>query len=82
MKPADRYILEFLAPYRYKSNPVRVKPASIALNLPYSSNWIGQRCRALAKHGLLNSADCGYWITEGSEQFIAGELDVDDLLEE
>jgi len=81
MKPADSYILEFLSSCRYKGEPARIKPASIALNIPYSANWVGQRCRALAKRGLLNAADGSYWIAELGEEFVAGGLDVDDLLE-
>lgn len=80
MKPADAYILEFLASCRYKGEPARIKPASIALNVPYSANWVGQRCRSLAKHGLLNAADGGYWISELGEKFVAGDLGVNDLL--
>lgn len=81
MKPADSYILEFLSGCRYKGQPAHIKPASVALNLPYSANWIGQRCRALAKRGLLNAADGGYWISELGEQFLAEELEVEDLLD-
>lgn len=77
MKPADPYILDFMA-----SHGARMKPASIALNVPYSSNWVGQRCRALAKHGLLNSADGSYWISDRGKQFAADELEPADLLDE
>jgi len=80
MKPADAYILEFLASCRYKGEPACIKPASIALNVPYSANWVGQRCRALAKWGLLNAAEGGYWISELGNQFVVGDLEVDDLL--
>ena len=80
MKPADSYILEFLDSCHYNGEPARIKPASIALNVPYSANWVGQRCRALAKRGLLNAVDGGYWVSELGQQFVAGDLDVDDLL--
>jgi hypothetical protein len=82
MAPADEYILGFLGALEYKSSAVRIKPASIALNLPYSPNWIGQRCRALAEHALLNSAEGGYWISDRGRAYLAGELGPEDLREE
>lgn len=77
MKPADPYILDFMA-----SHGARMKPASIALNVPYTSNWVGQRCRSLAKHDLLESSGGAYWISERGRRFVAGELKPEDLLEE
>jgi len=74
MTPADEYIVQFMA-----SHGARLKPASVALNVPYSANWVGQRCPELARRGLLNSKDGSYWISDLGQQFVDGELDVDDL---
>ncbi|MFP8891819.1 hypothetical protein ACLI4U_18915 (plasmid) [Natrialbaceae archaeon A-CW2] len=76
MKPADTYILDFMA-----STDAKLKPASIALNVPYSPNWVGQRCRQLAKRDLLEQFpdDGAYKITEKGKRVVDEEIDPADL---
>ncbi|MFC7216441.1 hypothetical protein ACFQO4_20495 [Saliphagus sp. GCM10025334] len=76
MKPADTYILDFMA-----STDAKLKPASIALNVPYSANWVGQRCRELTSRGLLENFpdDGAYKITEKGKQVAEREIDAEDL---
>ncbi|ADB63987.1 hypothetical protein Htur_5100 (plasmid) [Haloterrigena turkmenica DSM 5511] len=76
MKPADTYILEFMA-----QTQAKLKPASIALNVPYSPNWVGQRCRELAKRGLLehDSENGAYTITENGISVAEREIDAGEL---
>ncbi len=76
MKPADTYILEFMA-----ETGAKLKPASIALNVPYSSNWVGQRCRKMAEYNLLekHEDESAYSITELGKQAVAGNLEPEEL---
>jgi len=78
MKPSDRPILEELAEYGGW-----MTPKGLSLNLPYTSNWTGQRLRALVNHGLAERHEevAGYRITERGRKFLASEIDADDLFE-
>lgn len=76
MKPADTYILEFMS-----QTQAKLKPASIALNVPYSPNWVGQRCRELSNRDLLeHDAEKGaYTITEKGIAVAERETDASEL---
>jgi hypothetical protein len=51
--------------------------------IPYSPNWVGQRCRELADRGLLehDAENSAYSITEMGRRAAEGSLDTDDLEE-
>ena len=78
---ADERIMEFL---RDKGNH---PPSAIAENLfeispelDYNPVYVGNRCRKLAKSGLLVNVGGGaYSITEQGEAFLDGDLDAGDL---
>jgi len=76
MKPADTYILEFMA-----SSGGKLKPASIALNVPYSANWVGQRCRELSTYSLLEHDEehSAYSITEKGKEVAVRNIDANEL---
>jgi predicted transcriptional regulator len=76
MRPSDRPILEELADYGGW-----MTPKGLSLNLPYTSNWVGQRLRELVEYELVERQkdEPGYKITERGREFLAGDLDADDL---
>ena len=76
MKPSDRPILAGLA-----DCGVWMTPKALSLNIPYTSNWIGQRLRVMVIVGLVERQDDepGYRPTDMGQAFLAGELDADDL---
>lgn len=75
MKGADPVILQELANYGGW-----MKPASLHLNVHFSRNYVGQRCRELARHELLEQHDEGaYRISDRGHQYVNGELNPDDL---
>lgn len=78
MRPADPYILRFM-----DTSGAELKPASIALNVPYSANWVGQRCRKLSKHGLLERDEehSSYSITDLGRRVAREELSSDEVEE-
>lgn len=45
--------------------------------IPYSAQHVGDRCRKLAEHGLVENVGNGvYRITERGEQYLEGELNM------
>src|SRR6056297_2992539 len=78
MKPADQVILQELARYGGW-----MKPASLKLNVHFSGDWVGQRCRTLTDHNLLerhdDPAEGAYRITDRGQEYIEGTLSVSDL---
>jgi predicted transcriptional regulator len=76
MKPADTYILEFMA-----MSGGWLKPASIALNVLYSANWAGQPCRELSERRLLEHDDenSAYRISDKGKRAAGGEIDAGEV---
>lgn len=76
LKPSDRPIVAEIGNYGGW-----VKPATLALNLPYTRGHIARRCKLLAKHGLLERHDetAAYRITETGQKFLADSIDPVDL---
>lgn len=70
MKPSDDPILEFV------EHVGEVTPSVIARNLDMHRKYAGERCRELAKYGLLESTGDGFYrITSSGERYLSGELD-------
>ncbi|TKX47999.1 MarR family transcriptional regulator [Halorubrum sp. ASP121] len=68
----DERILELFA----ESEDEFMSPSEIAENprVPYSSQYVGQRCRKLAKHGLLLSVGNGiYKVTDEGLAYLESE---------
>lgn len=76
LKPSDYPILQEMEKYDGWHTP-----KSLSLNLPNTRNWLGQRCRELAAHQLVerHESEPGYRITEKGKAFLAGDLDPSDL---
>lgn len=73
---ADDRILEFLQ----EEGPHAPSKISGDERFPWSRQHIGNRCRELARRGLLRNIGNGvYTITEDGEQYLAGELDASEL---
>lgn len=78
MTPADRPILQELADVGGRWQ----KPATLALNMPYSRYHIADRLRTLADHQLVERKSdniAAYRITDRGRAFLAAEIDVRDL---
>jgi predicted transcriptional regulator len=57
-------------------------PATIAVNLDYTRNWVSKRLSRLLDAGLVERTDSAHYrITELGQDYIAGEVEAD-LLEE
>ena len=55
-----------------------MSPSEIAGNdrIPYSSQYVGERCRKLANHGLLSAVGNGiYTVTDEGLAYLEGEFD-------
>jgi len=76
MKPSDYPILQELAKYEGWHTP-----KNLSLNLPNTRNWLGQRCRKLEEHGLVerHESEPGYRITENGKRLLRGELEPEEL---
>jgi len=81
--PADPHLLEFLVNCRDRhGNYAILRPASISDNIPYSREHVGNRCRALAEHGILDRVGHGrYRLTELGGKVARGELSDEELAE-
>jgi Mn-dependent DtxR family transcriptional regulator len=74
MVPSDDPILEYLA------DAGEVPPAVIGRNIDSHPNYVGERCRLLAKYGLVDRRDDGYYaLTADGRDYLAGDLDADQL---
>ena len=74
MVPIDDAILE------YVRDAGEVPPAVIGRNIDTHRNYAGERCRTLAKYGLLERHDDGYYsISEYGEGYLDEELDATEL---
>lgn len=79
MKPVDHAILSLLG----GSQHLKLTPNNIAQNIGYNNEYVSKRCKELAAHQLVerdgSTSDPFYAITERGEQYLAGELDAEDL---
>lgn len=74
MNPADDAILE------YTRDAGEVPPAVIGRNIDMHRNYAGERCRELAKYGLLERLEGGYYrLTDTGRGYLDEELDADAL---
>ncbi|OAQ54796.1 PhiH1 repressor-like protein [Natrinema mahii] len=72
--PTDERILEVL------DTGLMLGPTAIAKNIEKHRVTVSDRLRTLREYGLVDSPEDGYYsITDLGEQYLAGELDADDL---
>jgi len=77
LKPSDYPIVDEIGDYGGW-----MKPATLALNLPYSRNHISRRCLVLVEHEILERYDdetAAYRITYRGRAYLSGDLDADEL---
>jgi repressor of nif and glnA expression len=75
MTQGDERILEFL-----REKDIVASAAVIAANIDYTGEYISRRCRELTDAGLLQRVDASnYRLTDLGEQFLAGEVDAQDI---
>lgn len=75
MTRADDYILEFLG-----HNDIIASPRVISANIDYSHQYVNERMKPLRENGLVkNTGDGLYKITDKGREYLAGDLDADDL---
>lgn len=77
MTQADERVLEFL-----DEKNIVASPSVIATNIDYTGEYISRRCRTLTDAGLLQRVDpSNYRITDFGEQFLAGKVDAEQLID-
>jgi predicted transcriptional regulator len=75
MSQCDNRILELL-----EETDIVATPFVISKNIDYSRQYVNQRVRVLAENELLENVGEGlYRITDRGRQYLAGDLDKDDL---
>lgn len=75
MTSADNRILEFL-----RDKEIVASPRVISVNIDYDRQYVSKRLRILAQNDLVDNVDTGlYQITGRGQQYLAGDLDKDDL---
>jgi len=75
MTQADERVLEFL-----HEKDIVASPSVIAANIDYTGEYISRRCQQLEDAELIQRVDAtNYCITDIGEQYLAGELDAEDL---
>lgn len=81
LKPADRYILEFMVVKHPRSGEyIQLSPKIIGVNTTVSRKHAGARCRALSEKGLVERTDRGvYRLTDLGQKFVDGQLGVEEL---
>lgn len=72
--PIHYAVLEF-----FSNHDITVRPVSLAKNIDYTRNYVGQTCRELASIGLLVREDQFYSLTDKGRRFLDGDLPADDL---
>ena len=80
MTRADDAILELLSEAGIAANP-----STIAFNIDYDRRYVSQRCRMLAKHGLVDRVHeqkAMYRVTSLGERYLLGDLAASDIEEE
>lgn len=76
MTLADDRILEYLSENE-TGTPKRMADSGL---VRFSRSYVTQRCKRLVNHGLLRHLGNGvYVITEEGKQYLAGEVDAEDL---
>lgn len=75
MNQTDDRILELLS-----DSGLALSPASVAVNLDYSRNWISRRMSKLQDENLIEKVNGShYQITARGEAYLAGEIAVEEL---
>ncbi|TKX72381.1 ArsR family transcriptional regulator [Halorubrum sp. GN11GM_10-3_MGM] len=73
--PIDDRILEALA-----TSGLVLSPSVIAFNIDKARSEVNRRLSVLVDHGLVERVKRGYYkITETGDQYLAGDLDPDEL---
>lgn len=81
LTPADVTILQFLNVSRdLNSNPSIQTPTTIAANTGHEQSYVGERCRHLLDHELVERVERGkYRLSERGEMLLAGDIDPSEL---
>lgn len=80
MSIVDDRILEYLSEVSEFGSPSEIHREG---NLPYTREYVAERCRELANHGLIQKVSANvYRITDDGEAYLAGELDTAELEDE
>jgi predicted transcriptional regulator len=75
MNQTDDRILELL-----DESGLELSPVVISRNIDYSRSWVSQRLTGLVDASLVSVADGSYYsITKKGRDYLAGDLDADDL---
>lgn len=74
MNQTDDRILELL-----EESGLDLSPSVLAHNLDYSRSWISRRISKLSETGLVESDGTYYHITEKGRDYLAGDLEAEDL---
>lgn len=79
LKPSDYTIVSEIGDYGGW-----IKPATLALNIPFTREHVARRCKTLAEHGLLERHEetPAYRITDRGRAYLAGDLDAEELEED
>ena len=77
MNQTDNRVLELL-----DESGLILSPVIIAVNLEYTRNWISKRLAVLKEHNLVETVKGSqYRITQKGRDYLAGDLDAEDLEE-
>lgn len=63
----------------YKDHDIVINAGSMAQNLDYSSHYMSQQMRKLARAGLLEKEGRYYALSDLGREFVEGELDVEEV---
>jgi len=74
--PVDYEIFLF-----FEDHDILVSPKVIAVNIGYDRQYVYKRLRVLTEARLLEGEDGIYELTDRGREFLAGDLDEDDLPE-
>lgn len=75
MNQTDDRILETLT-----ESGLLLTPAVLAKNLEYSRSWVSERMSKLKRAGLVENPEGSYYrITEKGRDYLAGDLDAEEL---
>lgn len=74
--PVDYEILLF-----FDDHDIALTAKSLAYNIDYNRRYVNERMRVLEDAGLFENTDGIYELTDLGREFLAGEVDEDDLPE-
>jgi len=75
MSPIDYEILLF-----FEKHDISVSPKVLGANIDYDRQYTSKRCRRLLDEGILQKDENGlYRLSEKGRQFLAGDLDAEEL---